>query len=81
MKMLVQTDTSIVLFLFLLSRIPHQAIKMEEAENTKTKVRPTLGLAIVISGMFFNGVVYGYASPALPSFERGPLDFYSFIPK
>ena len=33
-----------------------------------------LGLAIVISGMFFNGVIYGYTSPALPSFYLEPKE-------
>ena len=31
-----------------------------------------LCVGIVISGMFFNGAIYGYTSPALPSFYKVP---------
>ena len=36
----------------------------------KTIGRRTLAVGIIISGMFFNGAIYGYTSPALPNFEK-----------
>lgn len=51
-------------------------------QESKKKIRETLCLAIVISGMYFNGVIYGFTSPALPSFysvEDKTKD--SFLPK
>ena len=38
--------------------------------SRKTIGRRTLAVGIIISGMFFNGAIYGYTSPALPNFEK-----------
>ena len=44
-----------------------------------------LRLCIVISGMSFNGFIYGFASPALPSFNQTTKNvdniFDEFLPK
>ena len=44
--------------------------KESNQESEAVGLRWKIRLSIVISGMFFNGVIYGYTSPALPSFQQ-----------
>ena len=45
-------------------------MKQNESNPEPAGLRWKVRLSIVISGMFFNGVIYGYTSPALPSFQQ-----------
>ena len=45
-------------------------LNIENSFSRKTLGKRTLGVGIIISGMFFNGAIYGYTSPALPSFDQ-----------
>ena len=45
-------------------------VKMKPEKEISRGLPAKLRLGIVISGMFFNGVIYGYTSPALPSFQQ-----------
>ena len=50
-------------------------------KRPQSSLKWTFTVAIVISGMFFNGVIYGYTSPALPSFYENEQDLDTLLPK
>ena len=52
------------------SEIKEMKEKKESNQESNVGLRWKVRLSIVISGMFFNGVIYGYTSPALPSFQQ-----------
>lgn len=60
-------------------------MKQNESNPEPAGLRWKVRLSIVICGMFFNGVIYGYTSPALPSFQQAKESpknlFDEFFPK